>query len=58
MLKFYQTRSPGFLPPARPFKSYNMAMARHTGIKLRGFPLLLVLILVIATFALIILANV
>jgi hypothetical protein len=34
-----------------------MRMARFTGIKLRGFPLLLVFFLVTATFALIILAN-
>lgn len=33
-------------------------MRRHTGIKLRGFPLLLVLALTLATFGLIILANV
>lgn len=33
-------------------------MARHTAIKLRGLPLVLVFILVIATFALIILANI
>jgi len=35
-----------------------MSMSRHVGIKLRGFPLVLVLALTIATFALIILANI